>query len=396
MYYSDQRSTSYQSKEVPASTIINAEFERDDLATALVAVGSAQIDSEIGWIQIFFTGEDRVIFSATGLNISVKYECQAKHSGQGLLKVSGRQLSEYVKQLPPSKVLVKVELPLRMIIKCSGSSARLNLVQDQSRSEISASSPGTHLLVKGHALERWLSSFKDLVLVEDSRFYANGALIWIELNEDKKPSLHAVASDALRLSHSTLSHHIKINALDEGQVIIPRKTLEELIRQTDLHPNSDFELKWSKQDLSFSAESDGYLLFSKSIAGIYPPYEAAFPKNITSEVQIDIKKLLDGVRRALIFVDVGKVLRFIFENDNLQISSMTLGQKEGEELIPVDGLQGNSFEVNYNGIHVFGILNLLKGSKVTMSWESVNKPVRLVGEDEEGFKVFYLLVPSKF
>ena len=38
---------------------ISAEFDKDKLVNALHAVSAAQIDADIGWVQIAFSGEEK-------------------------------------------------------------------------------------------------------------------------------------------------------------------------------------------------------------------------------------------------------------------------------------------------------------------------------------------------
>ena len=374
---------------------ITAEFEKDKLVNALHAVSAAQVDTEIGWIQMSFTGDDKIIFSSTSHNISIQYEIFTPYKGLGTLKVSGRQFSEYVKQLPDAKIYLKAELPYRLQLKCAGSSAKIQLIQDSTVNHVVPAKAGTNILVKGMHLERWINSFKDLILVDDSRFYANGSLIWLN-SKDNQNKLYSVASDALRLSQSCLTESIESIQSDDGQVIVPKKAFEELRRECSISPDKKFSLKWSNEELSFSAECDGYLLFCKCIAGLYPPYEAAFPQKINSKIQFDLKLLQDSVKRSLIFADKNKVMKLIFDNSILKMSSYTQGQKEGEEVIEINPEVETQFEVNYHGHHLTGILNVISGSRVCFSWESITKPVKIEGEEQTGLSVFYLLVPTRF
>jgi DNA polymerase III sliding clamp (beta) subunit (PCNA family) len=377
-----------------STQLIKAEFEKEKLVNALHAVSAAQIDTDIGWIQISFTGQDKIIFSSTSHNLSLQFEMFSKHEGIGHLKVSGRQFSEYIKQLPNSTIYLKAELPYRMHLKCAGSSAKIQLIQDSTVNQVIPAKAGTNVLVKGIHLEKWISSFKDLILVDDSRFYANGALIWLDSTENQT-ALYSVASDALRLSQSCLTEIVEPLKSDNSKVIVPKKVFEELKREAALYPDKNFSLKWNNDELSFSAECEGYLLFCKCIAGIYPPYEAAFPKKINSTIEFDLKLFQESVKRSLIFADKNKVMRLYFENALLKMSSISSGQKEGEEVIEIHPQLESQFEVNYNGPHLSGILNILSGSRVRFSWESVNKPVKIEGEEQVGLNVFYLIVPTR-
>ncbi|WGL61387.1 DNA polymerase III subunit beta [Pigmentibacter sp. JX0631] len=373
---------------------ISAEFDRDKLASALLSVSAAQIDPDIGWVQLSFSGGKKVIISSISHNLAIKCEIEAPYSGQGVIKVSGKQFSDYVKQLPSTKVFLKAELPSRIQLKCGRSSAKIQLVHDQSQSKIDIPDAGTSIKIKGNFIERWVSSFKDFVSVDDNRFYANGALIWAERNSEGV--LHAVASDALRLAKASLTEGIQILNLDNSQVLVPKKALDELKRVANIMPDTDFILKWHEKELFFSVEADDYTMFAKCIAGQYPPYEAAIPQQINTEIQLDLKSIQDSVKRSLLFADKNKVMKFHFENSLLTMASSTPGQKEGEEVIEMSSSIASPFEVNYNGHLIIGILGVLSGSRVNFAWENMNRPVKITGESQRGLEVFYLLVPARF
>ena len=89
-------------------------------------------------------------------------------------------------------------------------------------------------------------------------------------------------------------------------------------------------------------------------------------------------------------------MKLIFDNSILKMSSYTQGQKEGEEVIEINPEVETQFEVNYHGHHLTGILNVISGSRVCFSWESITKPVKIEGEEQTGLSVFYLLVPTRF
>jgi DNA polymerase III sliding clamp (beta) subunit (PCNA family) len=392
-----KKSKRFFSSEVQSiSPEISAEFERDKLASVLLSVSAAQIDPDIGWVQFSFSGGRKVVISSISHNLAIKCEIDTSYTGLGTIKVSGKQLSDYVRQLPSTKVYLKVELPSRILLKCGRSSAKIQLVHDQSQSNIDIPEAGTLVRVKGSQIERWVSSFKDFVSVDDNRFYANGALIWAEKNSENIPILHAVASDALRLAKSTLNEGIHIENLDSSQVLIPRKALEELKRIASLDPEKEFCLKWHEKELFFSVETNEYTLFAKCIAGQYPPYEAAIPQKINTEIQLDLKSIQDSVKRSLLFADKNKVMKFYFENSILTMASSTPGQKEGEEVIEMNASIASPFEVNYNGYLIMGILGVLSGLRVQFAWENMNRPVKITGESQRGLDVFYLLVPARF
>ena len=98
------------------SAAIRAVIDRDKLASALAAVTAAQADGDVGWVQFQFDGQGQVVVSALSHNLSIRYSFAADYEGKGVLKVSGKQLNEYVRQLPPypNPLSFPASFPLRL------------------------------------------------------------------------------------------------------------------------------------------------------------------------------------------------------------------------------------------------------------------------------------------
>ncbi len=376
--------------------MINAEFDREKLTYALSTVHSVQMDSELGFVQIEFTGDQQVIFSSMNHNTSVQYKTDAAYKGTGIIKVPGKQFFEYIRQLPQDKIKADITKPTQLNLSCGSSSARIQLLEDDVYTSLTPAYEASMIKLKGELVARWISAFKDFVSYDDFRFYVNGALIWADKQNDQ-PCLHAVASDAIRLAQSTIFEDIRADKLDGGQVIVPKRVLEELKRVASSQPEKEFTIKWCAQELSFSAETDGYTLAAKCITGVYPPYHTAFPKKINASVELALKPLHECLKRSLIFANTqDRVLSLKFDTQNVKIASSSLGQKEANEIIELSTVVQHPFEVLYNGSYLVGILAHLNGSYVTFHWESIERPVKITSEPERGLSSFYLLVPTRY
>jgi DNA polymerase-3 subunit beta len=375
-------------------TSIRAVIERDKLVNALAAVTAAQAEGDVGWVQFQFTGQGQVIVSALSHNLSIRYSFAADYQGTGILKVSGKQLSEYVRQLPPEKITLTAELPQRLVVKCGRSSAKLQLVQDQTQADVFVPQEGTSLLVKGESLERWVNSFRDFVSTDDQRFYANGALIWADSSNGL--TLQSVATDGYRLAKAALTDGLMAETIDNSSALVPKKALDELRRLCSAKPDAEYRLRWNGERLFFAVETENYLLVSKCIPGKYPPYTSSIPQKINFSVNIGLTPFLESVRRVLLFADKNRIIKINFDGPVLEVQSFTPGLKEGEEIVELAAPVEQPFVVNYNGTLLTGILNVLSGETIKASWENVNRPVMITGEAEKGLEVFYLLVPTRF
>lgn len=378
-----------------AGGTIDARFERDTVAQALASVAAALTDNtEVDWVELSFLGEGKVQMSTGGPNLSIRYDFYGEYEGTGSIKVNGRELAEYVKQLPSVALRMTAHLPGSLVLKCGRSTARMQLVQDPSQANFFLPQTDTEILAKAESIERWVNSFKDFVAVDDTRYYANGALLWAE--KDPQTSLYAVASDSLRLAKCRLNDGVQVMKTDTGAVLVPKRALEEVKRVCGQLGEADVRLRWSHESQCFALETDNYLLVTKCIAGKYPPYASAIPKEVTRSVTLDARSLLESTRRVLLFADKNRLVRLSFDGSVLDVQSATPGQKEGEDIIELAAPVKESFQVNYVGTLLTGVLSVLNGGSLTFEWDDINRPVKITGDQDKDLEVFYLIVPTRF
>ena len=370
-----------------------ARFEQSDLLKALVNVCAAQGENELNWIHMDFPGEGRAVLTAMNRFMSIQSQITANYSGEGAIFVSGKQLLDYVKQLPSNEVVISADIPTRMTVRCGRSHARMQLIQESRVPELNFQPESNTIKVKGAVLERWINSFREFVMVDETRFYANGALIG--LNDGEK-GLFAVATDSLRLAYSELDEDLEIINSVGGNVIVPRRTWEEVKRAANQEPDTIFEVSWKEGTQFFGISSPSYKLVCSCIAGKYPAWTAVVPKAENVTIPLPRKEVLDSLKRVLLFSDKHKVVRFQFNDKILKIQCFTPGLKEGEETIELDNPVPKSFEVNFSGGLMQGVLTNVLGDTVNFAWEDTAKQVKITGEDERGLNSFYLLVPTRY
>jgi DNA polymerase III subunit beta len=377
------------------ATLISAEVNRDVLVASLNAVAAVQTEGEVGWVQFQFSGEGQVVVSATSHNLSLKSEFRCAHTGSGVLKVSGKQLSEYVRQLPAENLQISAEIPQRLSIKCGRASAKFNLIQDPVNADVVLPKMSCAVRIKADHLEKWINCFRDFVSLDDTRFYANGALIW--LDSSKGVALHAVASDSLRLAKAELTDGILVDQLAPDQVLVPKKTLDEVKRFCSSVPSdTEVEMRWDESSLFFSVQAESYTLISRSISGKYPPYQSALPQVANIKLAVNQKDLLESVRRILLFAEKNRLIKMRFDGPIIDVQSHTQGMKEGEEQVELLSPAQEPFDVSFNGAMMAGILACVKGSHVNLLWENPNRPLKITGEEQAGLNVFFLLVPTRY
>ena len=73
-----------------------------------------------------------------------------------------------------------------------------------------------------------------------------------------------------------------------------------------------------------------------------------------------------------------------------------LPQKEAFESVDFETPIKDKITVSFNANFMVVILNILKGPNVTLQWDDVHRPMKIMSSNDRGLDVFYLLVPARF
>lgn len=385
----------------PDSYDIQAEFDYETLFRALTTLSSSFVDHEIGWVQFSFLGGNKVILTSVSHSYGIRHTFQANsYVGTGHIKVLGKQLYDYIKFLPKLPISFKIRGFSKLFVSCGKSVARVHLFQDPNISQLHPSKADNQLRIKGAHLERFVATFKDFVVHEDTRFFTRGALFKLEKKPDNTEDQHrlvVIATDITKLAHSTLEQDFSVDHTDFKNIIVPKKSLEELKRVSSANPEADFVIKWSSADHSFSCEMEDYLLYTMCLKGDYPPYDTAGPKADNYSAELDARQLQEAIRRTMLFADEkrNRALHLIFDKESLIVQGST-DNRESEDTMEIVSTFRSPFYVHYNASQFLSVIGATEGTRIQLLFENDKRPVKIVGEQPRGISVFYLLVPTRF
>ncbi|WP_028884712.1 DNA polymerase III subunit beta [Taylorella asinigenitalis] len=239
--------------------------------------------------------------------------------------------------------------------------------------------------IKAKDLKKILSLVSCAMAQNDIRYYLNGMLLVIEPGK-----LHGVATDGHRLSHAAESVE---GVTESDKVIIPRKTVEHLLRLLE-DSNSDVRISVSSRSIRFVFGN--IEIISKQVEGKFPDFDKVIPKGYGTQITIKRSILNENLNRANILVNEDKLhsIKLHFANDLLTISSSNLDQEESKMEIGVV-YNDKPIQMGFNALYLLDVLNVLSSYEnviLSMSGESNSSLLISVPEDDE-FK--YVVMPLR-
>ena len=322
--------------------------------------------------------EGELLVTATDLEVELVASAAVAVETGGEITVSGRKLLDICKALPDGSD-IDISLSGEKLVVRSGRSkfslVTLPAAEFPSVEDIKA---GQTIEVSQAVLGRLIEKTHFSMAQQDVRYYLNGMLL-----ETGGNHLRAVATDGHRLA--LYEAEIEGPALDEQQVIVPRKGVLELQRLLDGEGTLNVELGANHVRIQLK----GIRFTSKLIDGRFPEYDRVIPKESSNELKADKASLRSALQRtAILSNEKYRGIRLIIRDSGVVIQAHNPEQEEAEEELEVT-YSGEDIEIGFNVNYLLDALGAVDGDEVTLSVLDSNSSclIRQPGSDEGKFVV---------
>lgn len=197
---------------------------------------------------------------------------------------------------------------------------------------------------------------------------------------EKPGTITAVATDSRRLS--MITREIESDAFIGEGIIIPLKTINEVYKL--LSSSGTCKISFDSKQCYFKINETE--IISRVIDGQFPNYKQIIPKEYSHKSIIETSKILDSVKRTMIFTrEPANKIILTFSKDllNIEASTPELGQAEEELNIETDNK-----EKIFLGINSHFLLDTLKQVDAFTFICGITgqmSPITIIPEDDKNF-----------
>ena len=202
----------------------------------------------------------------------------------------------------------------------------------------------------------------------------------IFVTSDMKEHISFVATDSRRLSLITKS--IPHNTTSGDGFIIPLKTIHELYRLLESSGPCTFSFN-NNQCFFKVSETE---IISRIVDGQFPNYRQVVPKEYLFEIEVETKKFLDSIRRAMIFTrePANKIILNI-QNKAIIIEANTPELGSAEEEIPVKTNKDENISIGINGQFLIDSLKEMNSEYVKCGITGQMSPLTIMQPDDSNY-----------
>lgn len=326
---------------------------------------------------------NQIQLTATDLEMQISLTVTNSFNGELSTTISAKKFLDICRSLPDAADIDMITNESRMTVKAGKSRFNLQTLPAADYPVMTkASGIGTRITISQLALKKLFKQVEFAMAQQDIRYYLNGLLL--EVNED---NLNIVGTDGHRLSFTSA----KLNQqYDKSDVIIPRKTVIELIKLlNDSEEDVAIEINTGQVNFTFS----DIRLISKVIDGKFPDYHRVIPTNHQNTFSVNRLGVLTAMQRASILSNEKyRGIRMVLSNNNLKLISTNTEQEEAEEELEIEYNQ-DSLDIGFNVTYLIDVLNNVADENIQFSFADANSSCLITVPNDQNYK--YVVMPMR-
>lgn len=333
------------------------------------------------------TQSDRVVLTATDLELGIRSVCPAEVIREGSGTLPARKLLDYVKLLPDVDVSFKVLENQWAALSCGRARTRIAGMSRESFPDL-PEMPEPMAEIPLDVLGGMIARTAFAISAEESRFTLNGALLVL-----REQDATMVATDGHRLAYVEAA--VSIPALKGShRALLPKKAMGELAKLSHEPGGAVVEFAADENHLYFRLGDR--VLIARKLTGSFPDYERVLPKEAKLSVTFSRQEVQAAIERVSKFSDErSHAIRLQLNPGEISFYSSTSEAGESEETVPAD-YEGASFEIGFNAYYILDFLRATSEDQVLMRLKDTHSAAEMRPVGEKGLYHYrYVLMPMR-
>ena len=333
-----------------------------------------------------------VKLSSTNLEVGISCNVRCKTEIEGSFTVDAKLFSEYINLLPNEQVEINLEENDYLHVSCKNYETKLKGIVADDFPVIPIIEKKEAYKIKIDEFKKALSQVVFAVSVSESRPEIAG--VYINFNKTTKGQMILAGTDSYRLAERSLG---LVSGQEENEVIVPLKTLQEVLRilnniKENAGENEDLEIYLSENQILFVA--NGIELISRLIEGQYPDYRQIIPQESKTNITVSTSELVKTIKTVALFSKVGIFDITIEFSKTKGLTLKALNSQTGESKSEVEvEFSGEDNQTVLNYRYLLDGLNNINADEVEICLVDGNVPCVFRPKGKKNYT--YIVMPIK-
>lgn len=352
---------------------------KKDFSQALVFANSAvekkNVIIELSYVKL--VAKNGVLeIGVTDMDVYLNQEIGAEVISEGQTTVSISTLSDIVRKIPDSEIkLIHEENSNKLDIIGANCKFELLTLPASKFPLLEDLESEVKLDIDRADFARLIEYTIFSISTEETRYNLNGVYM-----HAKENVFACVSTDGHRLSAADIKLGKKFN---EFGVIVPRKTVSELLKILLDFKNLQFDIQITLSSTKIKFQFANIILISKLIDGTFPEYSSFIPKDNKNKLTINSKLLNDAIDRvAVVTVDKFRAVKLIIDDKSLTVNASGEAKGTAKEVINYSTedknfclYEGENISIGFNPKYLSDVMSTLAEKQVEIYLDQSQTPI---------------------
>jgi len=332
---------------------------------------------------------DRIILTATDLELGIRCSCPAKVKKEGAGTIPAKKLLDYTRLLPDADLNLKFLENHWANITCGRSRTKIAGMSRESFPELPQMPEAISEIPVG-LLASMISRTSFAISMEESRFTLNGALLLLGSG-----GMTMVATDGHRLAYVESPMTANGSSSSSFRALIPKKAMGEIVKLAE-QSGPEAKLVFAGDDNHLFFQFGERLLITRKLTGNFPDYERVLPKDNTNIAKLKKEEIRSAIERVSQFADErSRAIRVQFGQGEVKVFSSSVETGESEESVPGE-YAGPDLEIGFNAQYLLDFLRAIQQDDVSFALKDQKSAGELrPGGEETKDHYRYVVMPMR-
>jgi len=338
------------------------------------------------------TEADRVLISATDLEVSFRGFYPAEVLRHGAVTIQAHYFFNLVKELPTDKLELTGTEKGGLRILAGESRYQLNGLPVENFPPVPEITDQNLVETESHQIKEMIEKTIFSVSVDDLQYHLS-SIFWERVETDTGPLLRLISTDGHRLTLIERPLPGSEQVPMEKGILIPRKGMAEVIRF--LAEEEKVSLGLGAQSLALRAD-DRFLFIRLLQDKKFPEYRRIIPESFGYRFAINRRELFAAIKRISLLSTErfkGVVLKLLSDRVEVTFTNPEVG--EGFEQVPlfieVGDTAGLPIEVGFNARYFLEPLDAMQSDNALLELNDKDRPCRLGEQGDPHY--FSIIMP---
>ena len=330
----------------------------------------------------FRTEESALYICGYNLELGISTKILDNIYEEGSIVLSSKLFCEIVRKMPGDELEITCGENLMTTIHSSEAEYSIIGISASDFPELPVIESERRISLSQGLLKSMIGQTLFAVSDNDTRPVCMGSLF--EISEDK---IRIVSVDGFRLAMRTEP----ITSTFSTSFIVPKKTLEEILRLLDDAEEKRAEICATRRHIEFVI--NGCVIISRLIEGEFLDYNNAIPANNHTEVRVSTRRMIEASERMGLLISdaIKSPVRCVFGDDSIVFNCRTAVGSATDKLRAE--APNEPIEIGFNNRYLIDAFRAVSSDEVRLVIGSPVNPVLVLPPEGDNF--LFLLLPVR-